>query len=200
MNFARHFFGEIFGITDTVVEEFRNALSGEDDTVTLTVAKPYCMPARPIIEKALKRYGVKIFDIKEHVEKISLVDFARRMEIELKTFENLKFGPAAPMFLPMAVVAKVRVRRKAAAWAEYLMLRTGRLYVPGKYFEPKNHEWAKKHNGIMPPAWQEGKPWIENSCDKGLAQWEPVKQAAREAERQQRNNPTIKDKLFGRRR
>jgi hypothetical protein len=144
---------------------------------TLTVAKPYCFPARSIITGALQPYGVKIHNIREQVIKVSLLDFARRMKIELKTFENLKFGPAAPIFLPMAVHAQVTVNEAAAAWAEYLLLRTGKLYVPGRYVDPRNQQWAEKHGGRMPPAWNEGKPWIEANCKDGVQAWQQVKDA-----------------------
>lgn len=147
---------------------------------TITVAKPYCSPARSIITGALEPYGVKIHGIRERVIKVSLSDFARRMKIELKTFENLKFGPGAPFFLPMAVHAKVTVNAGAAAWAEYLLLRTGKLYVPGQYVDPRNQAWAEKHGGTMPPAWGEGKPWLEASCKEGVDVWQPIKEATKQ--------------------
>lgn len=150
-------------------------------TRTITVAKPYCCAARSIITGALQPYGVKIHEIQEQVIKVSLLDFARRMKIELKTFENLKFGPAAPMYLPMAIHAQVTVNEAAAAWVEYLLLRTGKLYVPGRYVDPRNEQWANKHGGQMPPAWKDGKaPWIEAGCQAGMRAWQPVREAAKQ--------------------
>ncbi len=150
-------------------------------TRTLTVAKPYCSPARRLITGALQPYGVKIHSIQEQIIKVSLLDFARRMKIEAKTFENLKFGPAAPMFLPMAVHAQVTVNEAAAAWAEYLLLRTSKLYVPGRYVDPRNEQWAAQHGGRMPPAWKDGKaPWIERTCSDGMQAWQVVKNATRQ--------------------
>lgn len=179
-----------------ITNELKNSLKLDDETVTLTVAKPYCSPARNIITGALKPYGVKIHGIEETVVYSNLAEFARRMEIEAKTFENLKFGPLAVVFLPMAIQAKVKVNRRAAAWAEYLMLRTGRLYIVGEYFEPRNEEWANKHNGKMPPQWGRGEPWIESMCSKGVEKWKEIRNAVKQAEK--RKEPTIKDKIFRR--
>lgn len=188
-------FGSIGHELGGMADDLRDAITHpNEDLVTLNVAKPYCAPARPIIRKALEPYGVKVFSIRETVVQISLADFARRMKIETKTFENLKFGPAAALFLPMAIHAKVKVRRRAAGWAEYLMLRTARLYVPGKYYEPQNEEWALKHGGTMPPQWERGEPWIEAMCSKGVNQWQQVKDAAKKAEKAK--PVTVKDKLL----
>lgn len=175
MNFLGSILSDLKDEIRNTTEEVKNSFSGED-LVTLTVAKPYCMPARSIILSALNPYKVKIFRLSESTYRISLSDWARRMEIERKTYENLKYGSAAVMWLPTAIVAKVTVRRKAAAWAEYLMLRTGQLYVRGKYFEPRNAEWAKRHGGKMPPRWDDGEPWIEKSCSQGMKVWGTVKQ------------------------
>jgi len=81
--------------------------------------------------------------------------------------------------LPMAQIAKVVVSAKAAAWAEYLLLRTGKLYVVGSYQNPRNEAWARQHGGTMPTAWHEGKPMIETSCTQGMAAWAPLRKAAR---------------------
>ena len=159
--------GDILNDLKSTFDEVRNATA----TRTITVAKPFCTPARDIVMTALNGYGVKVYDYSERVIPVSLADFARRMKIERKTFENLQYGSMAPVFLPMAIHAEVTVSEKAAAWAEYLLLRTGKLYVPGKYVNRRNEEWAAKHGGRMPPAWQEGKPWIEQSCSEGKQAW-----------------------------
>lgn len=145
---------------------------------TITVAKPFCAPARNIITGALQPYSVKIHSIQEHTKLISIRDFARRMKVELRTFENLQYGLAAPGFLPTAIIANVTVNEAAAAWAEYLLLRTGLLYVPGRYADPRNEQWAARHGGQMPPAWEKGQPWIERTCSEGMQQWQAVKEAA----------------------
>lgn len=163
-------------------EDLLKDLRGSFDqpgTRVITVAKPFCAPARDIITGAFQPYGIKMHGYREEVQKVSLQGFARRMKLEMRTFENLKFGPAAVIFLPMAVVAHVTVSEKAAAWAEYVLLRTGKLYVPGEYVNARNEEWASKHGGKMPPAWGEGKPLIESSCSAGKAAWGPVRDAMR---------------------
>lgn len=152
-------------------------------TTTLHMAKPYCMPSRPIITKALQPYGVKIYSIREQVHKISMGDFLRRMRVEVRNWENLKFGPAALVWLPGAWHVEIVVNEAAAAWAEYLLLRTGKLYVRGEYQNPRNQQWAAKHGGHMPPAWKDGKaPWIETSCSDGVDAWQQIK-AATEAQK-----------------
>ena len=85
--------------------------------------------------------------------------------------------------LPMAQVAKVEVSAKAAAWAEYLLLRTGKLYVVGDYVNKRNEAWARKHGGVMPTAWHEGRPMIETSCKAGMDAWGPLRKAAKGSKR-----------------
>lgn len=166
---------------DELRNELRATVDGLRDgtaTRTIAVAKPYCFPARNIITGALQPYGVKVHAIREEVIRVSLLDFARRMRVELRTWDNLRYGPAALVFLPMAIHARVTVNEPAAAWAEYLLLRTGKLYVPGAYVDPRNAAWAARHGGRMPPQWNEGKPWIEASCKEGISAWQPVKATA----------------------
>lgn len=175
LNIGKILLGELQEELDEIKDSIRL-----ESRVVLTVAKPYCSPARHIITSTLEKYGVKVFDIKEKTLMVSLTDFARRMKIEKKTFENLQYGGAAVLFLPMATHAKVTVKREQAEWAEYLMLRTGKLYVPGKYYNPKNEEWASKHGDRMPPAWKDGKePWIEKSCSDGMKIWQQVKERSK---------------------
>ncbi len=163
-----------------IMKQIRGALNNAPATRTITVAKPFCSPARNIITAAFQPYGIKMYGYREEVKKISLRDFARRMRVEMRTFENLKFGIAAPLFLPMAVWAHVEVSEKAATWAEYVLLRTGKLYVPGRYVNARNEEWASRHGGQMPPAWGEGKPLIESSCSTGKEVWRPIKAAMKQ--------------------
>lgn len=174
---------ELTGIKKELQQTARATVDGVrygQPTTTLHIAKPYCMPSRPIITSALQPYGVQIHSVYEEVHKLSVHDFLRRMKIEIRNWENLKFGPAAPLFLPSAWHAKVVVNEAAASWAEYLLLRTGKLYVPGKYQNPRNQAWATQHGGKMPPAWKDGKaPWIEVSCKDGVEAWQQVKDAAK---------------------
>lgn len=168
-------FGELMNELRATVGSLRPGSARQ----TITVAKPYCSPARSIITGALQPYSVKIHAIEEHTKLISIRDFARRMKVELRTFENLKYGLAAPAYLPMCIIANVTVNEAAAAWAEYLLLRTGLLYVPGRYVDPRNEAWAARHGGQMPPAWGKGQPWIERTCSEGMKQWAAVKEAAK---------------------
>jgi hypothetical protein len=165
-------FGELFkDIKDTI-----SSVRYGQPTRVITVAKPFCSPARILITSALQPYGIKVHDIRERMITLSLHDFLRRMKVEARTWENLKFGPAAPLFLPMAWHAKVIVNEAAAAWTEYVLLRTGKLYVPGKYVDPRNEQWAARHGGKMPPAWRDGnEPMIESSCNDGKAIWKQAK-------------------------
>ena len=169
-------FGELFDDLRSEFGAMRDELRHGTQTRTLTVAKPYCSPARDIVMTALQPYGVRIYGYSEHTEKTELRGFLRRMKIEAKTFENLRYGPAAAGWLPMAIVAEVTVSEKAAAWAEYLMLRTGKLYVPGEYVNKRNADWARQHGGEMPPRWNE-QPWIERSCSDGMNAWSDMKRA-----------------------
>lgn len=159
-----------------------NSLKPGPKTRTITVAKPYCAPARNIITGALQPYGVKIHAISERTEKAELRGFLRRMKVEARTWDNLQYGPGAVIWLPMAIVAEVTVNEAAAGWAEYLLLRTGKLYVPGRYVNSKNAEWAERHGGQMPPAWNDRKPWIESSCSDGMKAWGPIREAMKKGD------------------
>jgi len=78
---------------------------------------------------------------------------------------------------------QVTVNEAAAGWAEYLLLRTGLLYVPGKYVNERNEQWAEKHGGAMPPTWGNDQPWIELSCGDGVTAWTAARQAIKEAQK-----------------
>ena len=169
-------------------------------THTLTVRKPFCCPAHDIIRNALEPYGVKIIRQGETTMQANLRDVARMMKVEFKTFENLKYGPIAIMWLPIAIQSTVTVPKAQAGWAEYLLERTGRLVVVGGRVNSRNREWADRHNGRMPVAWQDsqaarimgidkkimaeierGRPWLESGCKAGHGQWGTVNQAAKKA-------------------
>lgn len=166
-------FGDLFKeITDTLDE-----LRIGEPTRTLTVAKPYCSPARNIITGALQPYGVRIYgDIKEEVKTLGPRAAIKQLGLSPDAFDSAIRLPDA---LPTAQVAEVKVSAKAAAWAEYLLLRTGKLYVVGSYQNPRNEAWAKQHGGTMPTAWNEGKPMIETNCKAGMNAWGPLRKAAK---------------------
>lgn len=142
-------------------------------TAVVTVAKPFCSPARNIITGALQPYGVKIHRINERCEYVSIQGFIRKWRIEVKTFENFKYlNPMGiAMWLPKAVIAEVIVNEAAAGWAEYLLLNTGKLFVPGEYVNPKNAQWAARRGYKMPVAWNSDEPWLERSCAEGINTW-----------------------------
>lgn len=135
---------------------------------TITVAKPYCTPARRIITGALEPYGVKIYGYNEVIKTVSPIAALRGMKVAASNIETVAIALDP---LPHAQVAEITVSEKAAAWAEYLLLRTGKLYVPGRYVNRRNADWARRHGGQMPPQWNKGKPWIEQSCSEGKKAW-----------------------------
>lgn len=149
-------------------------------TTELTFAKPYCTPARGIIEPVLAKYGVKVYGYEEAPKR------ANPREV-LKMSRKIPgdSGAIMPQALPIAQVAKVTVSSDAAAWAEYLLLRTQQLHRVGGYVNRRNEQWAARHNGQMPPAWNDGTPWIESGCSSGIQAWQEVKEAAQNAREQQ---------------
>lgn len=151
-----------------------------EPTRTLTVAKPYCSPARDIITGALAPYGVKVYGYSEYMKTMSPLYAIKNLRVKASAVESVTrfLDP-----LPTAQVAEVKVSAKAAAWAEYLLLRTGRLYVVGQYVNQRNEAWARKHGGVMPTAWHEGKPMIETSCKAGMDAWAPLRKATKKDKR-----------------
>jgi hypothetical protein len=103
---------------------------------SITVAKPYCIPARQQITGIFKEYGVKSYGIKEHIE-----------------YKNK---------IPALHVATVKVSSKQAVWAEYLLLRSKKFLLWSTPKNRKNLEWARKHKA-MPQSWN-GKPLREKGC------------------------------------
>lgn len=183
-------------------------MSGSIGAHTLTVRKPYCCPASPIIRQALEPYGVKVLNISEDEVRSNTRDVARMMKIEFKHFENLKYGPAAVFWLPLAIEAMVTVPKAQAGWAEYLIERTGRLMVVDGRVDRRNRKWADQHGGNMPTPWDEntaqklrardaeiqakikqGNPWIEPSCSKGLGIWGALNKAAGAAKQKKGRAP-----------
>lgn len=165
---------------------------------TFVVQKPFCSPARDGIYTALESYGVPILKYSERNSMISLSSYTKMAHIELRTFENLKYGPAAILYLPKAIEARVTVPAAQAEWAEYLIERTMRFAVVGGRIEKRNREWADQHGGKMPAPWDarasiasarqrsggiapppDGEPWIETSCKSGRAVWDAVMDAAK---------------------
>lgn len=158
-----------------------------------TVQKPFCAPCRSNVYTALQPYGVPIFDYEEWTSSVSIAHMATIWKIELKTFENLKYGPAGLAFLPTAQCAKFRVPANRARWVYYLLRSSGRLAVTGG----KRREWdtdsAADH---LPKAWDAkagvqaavaaetavlippgaDKAWVETNCSKGNEIWKQVQE------------------------
>ena len=106
---------------------------------SITVAKAYCVPGRLIISGIFQKYGVKIHSIDERLYKVKGI--------------------------PALHVATVRVGKKQAVWAEYLLLCSNKFMLWSKPKNKRNEEWASKHK-LMPKCWN-GKPMIEKNC-KGI--------------------------------
>jgi len=162
--------GELLKDFTGILDDFRPG----PKTRTITVAKPFCSPARNIITGALQPYGVKIHSIRERTRTVMPRAWLRQQRIQVDDLEDVVGKP-----VPVATIAKVTVNEAAAGWAEYLLLRTGKLYVPGQYVNKRNADWAARHGGKMPPAWQDGKPWIEKSCSEGVKEWQAIQKATR---------------------
>lgn len=167
-------FGELLKDIKDTVSTMRHGTA----TRTITVAKPYCSPARHIVTGALEPYGVKVYGYEEAPRMTSPLDVLK-MTSRIPGTSGLKI----PNALPIAQVATVTVSEAAAAWAEYLLLRTAKLYRVGPYINKRNQQWAAQHGGQMPPAWDKGQPWIERSCSEGMQQWAAVKQATQKGKK-----------------
>lgn len=167
---------ELFGIKDVAddvkatMKQIRNTLRNDSGEVhTFTVQKPFCCGPRQLIMQALEPYGVKIISLGEDQRvNVSVKDYAQIAKIELKRMENLRYGPMAVMWLPMAMQCTVTVRKSQAEWAEYLIERSKRMCVVKGGINSKNRDWANRHDGKMP------RPWVEKSCSEGNSIWKQV--------------------------
>ena len=120
-------------------------LQAKPGTRRIVVSKGYCTPARPLVEKTLTGYGVGILEISETTRDLPIVG-------------------------PIKQVAVVTVGSAQAAWAEYLLLRTGKLSLESQPQNRRNAEWAARHRGKMPPQWQIATgQWRDGKCAGGRA-------------------------------
>jgi hypothetical protein len=114
-------------------------------TTKIVVAAAMCTPARVYVTAALQPYGVQY------------------------TFGGQFWGDYAGAFVRSMEgaylgVCEVFVRDQAAKWAEYLLLRSGKLQLVGKPLDERNAQWALQWHGAMP------RPWVEAGCNvKALA-------------------------------
>ena len=169
----------------------------ESELHTFVVEKPFCCPPDDIVYAALHPIGIPVFELKSWVEKQSLKNFAERMKIEMKTFENLQYGPFSPGFLPMAFRASFKVPKTRANQAEYWLWRTRRVIVVVGEVNQRNRVSAIAHNGKMPRAsdpnsgqayalYLQGKPteqepMMESSCKQAQELWNQVNKMAQGA-------------------
>lgn len=103
-----------------------------------------CTPTRVHVKTALAPYGV-----------------AFRIDGEyLGDYRGAWVRDSAGAYL---MVAGVLVSDRAAKWAEYLMLRSGKLQLVSRPLDRRNLKWALKWNGAMP------RPWVEAGCT-----WSPA--------------------------
>lgn len=96
----------------------------------IVVSKGWCTPARDTILTAFKPYGIVNPIITE-----KLIEY--------------------PIIGPIAIHAMIEVNTQAVAWAEYLVLSTGKFKLVSKAHDPGNERWAARRNGVMPVSWQD---------------------------------------------
>ncbi len=118
---------------------------------TFRVQKPFCCPAEAIIRNALEPYGIPMTSYSEQV--VDSQDMQKRMQIEYRTRENLKYGPVLfEIYKQKAMEATFTVPAAQASWAEYLMESTGRLIVVDGKVDKRNRRWGERRDGLMPVA------------------------------------------------
>ena len=151
----------------------------------LTVQKPFCAPCRARLLTAFyladamhqtfgdKRYGVPLYNLRERVQTVSVKDAAKLWKIEMKDRENLKYGPMALAFLPMAWQASFEVPAQQAKWAQYLCERIGLAVVSGG-LDANARRNADKYNFKPPPRWDGREVQIETTCSEGVELWQAL--------------------------
>ena len=165
---------------------------------TLTVQKPFCAPCRDRLLTAFymadaehwtggdKRYGVPIYNLREYPMLVSVKDAAKLWKIEQRDMENLKFGAAAIVFMPMAWQATFEVPAQQAKWAQYLCERIGLAVVSGG-LDTNARRNADKYNFKPPPRWDGREVQIETTCSEGVELWQALQRGEKP--------PSISDEL-----
>ena len=114
-------------------------------TTKIVVAAAMCTPTRTHVRNALQPYGVKFGIGAEYWGDVAGQAVIRASDAYLQ-------------------VCEVLVNDQAAVWAEYLMVRSGKLQLISKPLDRRNLRWALQWGGAMP------RPWVEAGCDvKALA-------------------------------
>jgi len=99
------------------------------ERVTLKFTAAYCTPARHWLPDILAPYKVKNVVVRDKNMSDDYGNMWQDVEVD--------------------------VNKQAAAWAEYLLLRSKKLVPNGKLFEAKNEGWAARRDD-MPKAWTDG--------------------------------------------
>lgn len=170
-----------------------------------TVTKPFCAPCRSTLQQLSDKFEIPLYEYREGVSVLSVKNLAKRLRIELRTFENLKYGPMAPGFLPMANWARFKVPLARARWFEDIINYDGRLLVQRGSLDAGSY--ARGQRGAIRHAWKElpgydgpigsggirsqkvlgmtlgEKPPIEKSCTAGKGLWEQVDKIRKEHKR-----------------
>lgn len=116
----------------------------------IVVAAGLCVPMRERIARTLAPYGV--------------VHEARN-----GGWLDACGGPTIDPNFARVDTGVVLVRDQAAAWAEYLLLRSGRFRLLSSPLDPRNARWALQWGGAMP------RPWVEAGCKlESLAEDRPL--------------------------
>lgn len=110
----------------------------------IVVAAGLCTPARVHVRTALEPYGVQ-----------------HRIVSYLETLDGKLADKAADAAVD---ICEVFVPARQARWAEYLLLRSGKLQLASRPIDPHNAQWALRHRGNMP------RPWVQAGCT-----WPPAK-------------------------
>ena len=112
----------------------------------IIIAGPYCTPLRNQILTGLRTFGVTSARITDAY--VLFPDGTPAPEGSTGTGKNGDW--------PTRQIYHIRVRAKAAAWAEYLLLRTGKYELLSRPLESRNERWAAKWGGAMPQPWAVG--------------------------------------------
>ena len=99
------------------------------ERVTLKFTAAYCTPARHWLPDILAPYKVKNVVVRDKNQSDDYGNMWQDVEVD--------------------------VNKQAAAWAEYLLLRSKKVVPNGKLFKDENLAWAARRND-MPKAWTDG--------------------------------------------
>lgn len=122
------------------------------ERVTLKFTAAYCTPARNWLPDILAPYKVKNVVVRDKNQSDDYGNMWQDVEVD--------------------------VNKQAAAWAEYLLLRSKRVVPNGKLFEDKNREWAARRDD-MPKAWTDGSCEAAKEALKGAGKKKPAREKSK---------------------